>query len=115
MFRLHLVLISSRMSWIKHERALSSLRAQVIQAELPPRYSRVRRAVKPLNPYIAIAVGPEGYARIVFWSIFWLVARGCARLWALRWWLQGFPAEQLQVRSSRGYQCELQLPRYAPA
>ena len=35
---------------------------QVLQAELPARVSRVRRMDKPLNPYVVLAVGPDGQA-----------------------------------------------------
>ena len=35
---------------------------QVLQAELPGRVSRMSRKERPLNPYIVLAVGPEGYA-----------------------------------------------------
>lgn len=38
----------------------SLLLPQVLQAELPERVSRMRRQHKPLNPYIVLAVGPEG-------------------------------------------------------
>lgn len=33
-----------------------------MQAELPARVSRMRRVDKPLNPYIVLAVGPDGCA-----------------------------------------------------
>ena len=36
--------------------------SQVLQAELPGRVSRMSRKERPLNPYIVLGVGPEGYA-----------------------------------------------------
>ncbi|KAK9806549.1 hypothetical protein WJX73_010111 [Symbiochloris irregularis] len=47
-------------SWINAPMGI--LKLKVLQADLPARVSRIGRKDRPLNPYVVLAVGPEGAA-----------------------------------------------------